>query len=89
MYLHGVSLPGGRLSVREDGAIVSAQNIWEEQGTREDAARPAWLRVLAGAYLSRSAWRRCCTPAPGWCWWETRGRRRRSSPVEAHGQLNP
>lgn len=38
------------------------------------------------SHLWRSAWPRCCTPAPGWCWWGTPGRRRRTSPAMQHKQ---
>lgn len=31
-YLHGMGLPGGSLSVGEDGAIVSTQHIWWSEG---------------------------------------------------------
>lgn len=42
-------------------------------------------------HLWRSAWRRRCIPAPGWCWWGTPGRTRTTSPVKGrhkHSQLH-
>lgn len=93
LYLHGVSLPRGGLAIGKDGAVISTQNICQEhrRAHKHTSSKHNVLRAWLVPHLSRSAWHRCCTPVPGWCWWGTHGRRKRSSPVESTditGQFN-
>lgn len=71
---------------------IHPEHLTEERKREENqvAATKTYCKTSdvppSQSHLWRSAWPRCCTPAPGWCWWGTPGRRRRTSPAMQHKQ---
>lgn len=82
-YAKIVPLYPYRTSMRKTGGQMRPQHIYVKYLTCLDEAIPP--------YLWQSAWHRCCTPVPGWCWSGTLDQTNRTSPAETmtnNKQLN-
>lgn len=79
-YAKIVPLYPHRTSVRKTEWQVRPQHMCFTYLTHKDPGNHL--------YLSQSAWHRCCTPAPGWCWSETLDQMNRTSPEDQKTTVN-